>query len=189
MRNYISRILEQYSEVEVVSDGEAALNAVHRNPPDLILSDIMMPKLDGFSLLSALRRDPTLKAIPVTLLSARAGEDARVEGLQAGTDDYLAKPFNVRELLARIKANLNLELQLAYQEAEEARQVSEDRFKELFNQAAAGIAETDLTGKFLLVNQRYCEMVGRSQPELLQMRLEDITHPSFRKGLRASKGA
>jgi PAS domain S-box-containing protein len=177
MRNYVSRLLEQHSEVEMVSDGEAALDAARQNPPDLILSDIMMPIIDGFSLLSALRREPTLKAIPVILLSARAGEEARVEGLQAGADDYLVKPFNAQELLARVKANLNLELQQAYQEAEEARQISEERFRGFFNQAAAGIAETDLTGRFLLVNQRYCEMVDRSQHELLQMRIQDITHP------------
>lgn len=177
MQNYLSRLLKQYCEVEGVPDGEAALSAARQRLPDLILSDIMMPKMNGFSLLAAVRNDPTFKAIPVILLSARAGEDARVEGLQAGADDYLVKPFNARELLARVKANLNLELQQAYQEAEEARQVSEDRFKSLFNQAAAGIAETDLTGRFLLVNQRYCDMVGRSQEELLTHRMQDITHP------------
>jgi PAS domain S-box-containing protein len=177
MRNYVFRLLEPYCEIETVSNGEEALVATQRQQPDLILSDIMMPKVDGFELLSLLKNNPSLKTIPLILLSARAGEDARVEGLQAGADDYLVKPFNARELLARVKSNLNLELHRARQVAEEAQQVSEERYKSLFNQAAAGIAQTDLSGKFLLVNQRYCEMVGRSQEELLGLRMQDITHP------------
>jgi PAS domain S-box-containing protein len=177
MRNYVHRLLEPYCEVEKVSDGEEAYTAAQKAPPDLILSDIMMPKMDGFELLSYLKSDSSLKTIPVILLSARAGEEARVEGLQAGADDYLVKPFNAQELLARVKANLNLELHYARQEAEEARWHSEEQFKGLFNQAAAGIAQTDLIGKFILVNQRYCDMVGRCQEELLQLCMQDITHP------------
>lgn len=99
-----------------------------------------------------------------------------MEGLQAGADDYLVKPFNARELLARVKANLNLELQRARHEVKEAKQESEERFKTLFNQVATGIAQTDLNGKFILVNQRYCEMIGRSQAELQQLRMQDFTH-------------
>lgn len=177
MRRYVSRLLEPYCEVETVANGEEALTAAERTQPDLILSDIAMPKLDGFELLAKLRNNSSLKTVPVILLSARAGEEARVEGLQAGADDYMVKPFNARELLARVKANLNLELHRARQEAEDARQISEDRYKSLFNQAAAGIAQTDLNGRFLLVNQRYCEMVGRSQAELLALRMQDITDP------------
>lgn len=182
MRNYVFRLLEPYCELEAVSNGVEALVAVRRQQPDLILSDILMPEMDGFELLSRLKTDPALKTIPVILLSARAGEEARVEGLQAGADDYLIKPFNARELLARVRSNLNLELHRARQEAEEAQHDSEERYKSLFNQAAAGIAQTDLNGRFLLVNQRYCEMVGRSLDELLGLRMQDITHPEDRQG-------
>jgi two-component sensor histidine kinase len=85
-----------------------ALAAAARHKPDLVLADVMMPRLDGFGLLREVRADPTLADIPVVLLSARAGEDASIEGLDAGADDYLVKPFSARELLARVNANLKM---------------------------------------------------------------------------------
>jgi signal transduction histidine kinase/DNA-binding response OmpR family regulator len=108
MRDYVRRLLSGLYEVEAVEDGQAALEAAWRQRPDLVLSDIMMPRLDGTSLLSALRADADLKDLPVIFLSARAGEEARVEGLKMGADDYLVKPFSARELLARVAANLEL---------------------------------------------------------------------------------
>lgn len=177
MRNYISRLLEPYCQFKAVSDGKLALQSARQNPPDLILSDIMMPNMDGFTFLSTLRRDTILRTVPVILISARAGEEARIEGLQAGADDYLVKPFNGRELQARVKANLNLELQQARLAAEEAKKESEEKFRLIFNQAAAGIAQTDLSGRFLLVNQRYCDIVGRTFKDLMQLHIQDITHP------------
>ena len=80
-----------------------------RDPPDLVLTDVMMPNLDGFGLLGALRADPVTTGVPVIMLSARAGEEGTVEGLEAGADDYLIKPFAARELLARVRANLELD--------------------------------------------------------------------------------
>lgn len=109
MRDYLCRLLvAQGYAVEVASDGEAALAAARNNSPDLILSDIMMPRLDGFGLLRAIRGDKALAGIPVVLLSARAGEDAKIEGLGAGADDYLTKPFAARELLARVATNIQM---------------------------------------------------------------------------------
>ncbi|MBD1806859.1 response regulator [Microcoleus sp. FACHB-SPT15] len=108
MRDYVKRLLSQHYEVETVADGMAALEAVRRQRPNLVLTDVMMPRLDGFGLLRELRADPTTKEIPIILLSARAGEESRVEGLEAGADDYLIKPFAARELLARVEANLKL---------------------------------------------------------------------------------
>ena len=84
----------------------AALEAVQRRPPDVIVSDVMMPGLDGFQLLAALRGDDATRTIPFILLSARAGEEARIDGLHAGADDYLVKPFSARELIARVDAQL-----------------------------------------------------------------------------------
>ncbi|HEY3495989.1 MAG TPA: ATP-binding protein [Polyangiaceae bacterium] len=104
MRDYVERLLRGQYDVETVGDGREALDAVRRRVPDLVLSDVMMPKLDGFGLLAALRSDDRLKALPVVLLSARAGEAARVEGLRLGADDYLVKPFSARELLTRVAA-------------------------------------------------------------------------------------
>jgi PAS domain S-box-containing protein len=108
MRGYVSRLLSPHYEVEAVDDGNAALQAARRKRPDLILSDVMMPVLDGIGLLRDIRADPMLRDLPVILLSARAGEDARLEGLQSGADDYLAKPFSTRELVVRVAANLTL---------------------------------------------------------------------------------
>ena len=108
MREYVRRLLAQRYEVEAVADGQAALEAARRTRPALVLSDVMMPRLDGFALLRELRADPELRTVPVVLLSARAGEDSRVGGLEAGADDYLVKPFSARELLARVTSNLEL---------------------------------------------------------------------------------
>ena len=109
MRNYVGRLLRAGGfRVEAVTDGKKALAGARRLKPDLVLSDVMMPELDGFGLLTAFRKDPELRDTPVLLLSARAGEEARVEGLSAGADDYLVKPFSARELLARVGAKLRL---------------------------------------------------------------------------------
>jgi PAS domain S-box-containing protein len=108
MRQYLRRLLCEHYHVEAVSDGQAALDAVRRSRPDLILSDVMMPRLDGFGLLREIRADQALCALPVILLSARAGEESRAEGMQAVADDYLVKPFGARELLARVSAHLQM---------------------------------------------------------------------------------
>ncbi|HEY3458652.1 MAG TPA: ATP-binding protein [Bryobacteraceae bacterium] len=108
MRDYIRRLLESQYEVVAVSNGEEALGAALAALPDLVLTDIMMPILDGFGLLKELRADDRTRTIPIILLSARAGEESRVEGLDAGADDYLIKPFSARELRARVEAHLSL---------------------------------------------------------------------------------
>jgi signal transduction histidine kinase len=127
MLEYVRRLLTaQGYEVEAVADGAAALAAARRRAPDLLLTDVMMPRLDGFGLLRAIRGDPGLSDLPVVMLSARAGEEAKIEGLDASADDYLIKPFAARELLARVAANI----QMARFRRETAREVmrSEQRF-------------------------------------------------------------
>jgi signal transduction histidine kinase len=108
MREYVSRLLAERYDVLAVPDGKAALAAALENPPDLVLSDVMMPLLDGVGLLAELRAHVRTRTIPVILLSARAGEEAALVGLDAGADDYLAKPFSARELLARVRTHLDL---------------------------------------------------------------------------------
>jgi signal transduction histidine kinase len=108
MRDYLGRILRQQFTVEVVRDGAEALAAARAHLPDLVLTDVMMPHLDGFGLLRALREHPLTAEIPVVLLSARAGEEARVDGYQSGADDYLVKPFSARELLAKVASLIQL---------------------------------------------------------------------------------
>ena len=118
MRAYIGRLLGGRFHLETVPDGKSALDAIRARRPDLVLADVMMPGLDGFALLRAIRSDRRLSGIPVILLSARAGEEARIEGLQAGADDYLTKPFTSRELLAVVRSHI--ELARARQQALEA---------------------------------------------------------------------
>jgi signal transduction histidine kinase len=122
MRDYVRRLLSDKYEVETVADGEAALQSARAKEFDLVLSDVMMPKLDGFGLLQALRSEERTHTLPVILLSARAGEESRVEGMGAGADDYLVKPFSARELLARVEAHLNLQRE---------RRRSEEKLEEL----------------------------------------------------------
>lgn len=106
MRAYLSRLLRPHYAVGTAADGEQALAAIARTPPDVILTDVMMPRLDGVALLQQLRSDPHTARLPVIVLSARAGEEAAIEGLNAGADDYLVKPFTGPELLARVRAAL-----------------------------------------------------------------------------------
>jgi signal transduction histidine kinase len=108
LRDYVAQMLASDYAVEAVADGEAALAAVRRELPNLVLSDVMMPNLDGFGLIQALRADVKTRNIPIILLSARSGQESAIVGLDAGADDYLSKPFTARELLARVKTHVEL---------------------------------------------------------------------------------
>ncbi|HCI81959.1 MAG TPA: hypothetical protein DHW02_19970, partial [Ktedonobacter sp.] len=109
MRDYLAFLLNNAGyTVEAVENGRVALTALQGRLPDLLLSDVMMPELDGLQLLRQVRADPRTQRLPVILLSARAGEEAAIEGLELGTDDYLMKPFSARELLARVRTNVEL---------------------------------------------------------------------------------
>ena len=129
MRQYLASLLGSRCELEAVPDGAAAEEAIRRRRPDLVLSDVMMGRVDGFELLRRLRSDPATREIPFILLSARAGEEARIEGAQAGADDYVVKPFAARELLARVATHL--ELARVRREAEAGRRAAERRYREL----------------------------------------------------------
>jgi signal transduction histidine kinase len=108
MRGYVKSLLEGRYTVEAVADGNAAVEATRARVPDLVLSDVMMPGMDGFGLVQALKASERTARVPIILLSARAGEEATVEGLRSGADDYLVKPFGARELLARVEGCLRL---------------------------------------------------------------------------------
>lgn len=125
LRGYIARLLSKAGyEVETAADGEAALSAARARKPDLLITDVMMPRLDGFGLLKAVREDSSIRDLPIIMLSARAGEEAKVEGLDAGADDYLTKPFSARELLARAAANIEM-ARLRRETEEELRRLNE----------------------------------------------------------------
>ncbi|AXX31301.1 SpoIIE family protein phosphatase [Actinosynnema pretiosum subsp. pretiosum] len=109
MREYLTRLLRSAGyRVRAVADGRAALEEVRARTPDLVVTDVMMPRLDGLGLVAALRADQRTAGVPVVLLSARAGQEASIEGLAAGADDYLVKPFAAADLLARVRANVEL---------------------------------------------------------------------------------
>jgi PAS domain S-box-containing protein len=130
MRKYVQRLLAADYQVIAVGDGEEAFVKAVQHVPDLILSDIMMPRLDGFGLLQKLKTNLSTRNIPIIFLSARAGEEAKVEGLKAGADDYLTKPFSSRELLARVNNHITIS---------NARRKTEREFYNLFLQSPAHI--------------------------------------------------
>lgn len=108
MREYVAQCLSDVGSVVVAADGLQALEALERWPIDLVVSDVMMPRLDGESLLVRIREHPASADLPVQLLSARAESTAVVDGLARGADDYVAKPFSREELVARVRAHLEL---------------------------------------------------------------------------------
>jgi signal transduction histidine kinase len=108
MREYVRSLLAVRFDVVGASNGRAALEQIQLRTPDLVLTDVMMPEMDGFALLQALRENPATALIPIIMLSALAGEEARIEGVESGADDYLTKPFTARELIARVDAQLKM---------------------------------------------------------------------------------
>jgi len=163
MRNYVSRLLGERYEIVAASDGETALEIVGSRSPELVISDIMMPRLDGFGFLRALRQNPLTRTIPVILLSARAGEDPLVEGLQAGADDYLAKPFSARELLARVDAALRLA---------RVRREAQERIVNIWESISDGIVILDRDWHYIYINSAAGKM-GLDRSKLLGKTLWD----------------
>jgi signal transduction histidine kinase/DNA-binding NarL/FixJ family response regulator len=155
MRDYLRRLLVARWRVTVCGNGREALEALAADLPDLLITDVMMPELDGFGLLAAVRANPLTRQLPVMMLSARAGEESRVEGLEAGADDYVVKPFSARELVARV------ETQLLRAEMRAIERAHRQRMAEVFQQAPAAIAI--LRGPahvFELANPAYLGLVG-----------------------------
>lgn len=165
MRNYVQRLLSGQFQVITATDGEDAFDKVLRYDPDLLLSDLMMPKLDGFGLLEKIRRHPDTKNLPVIFLSARAGEEAKVEGLDAGADDYLVKPFSAKELLARVDANIKIA---------KNRIAAENNLRNVISQSP--VATTLLKGpSFIIeiVNERGLELWGRTYEQVINLPLAE----------------
>jgi PAS domain S-box-containing protein len=165
MRAYVWQLLAPQYLVETVADGEQALAATRRQRPELILSDVMMPRLDGFGLLKAIRGDEELRDVPVILLSARAGGESRIEGLDAGADDYLFKPFTARELLARVGALIELT---------RSRAQSEQRLRLALTSIQDQFFLLDENWRYTLVNRRVIELTGRAERDLVGHSLFEI---------------
>ncbi|XGV98545.1 MAG: ATP-binding protein [Leptolyngbya sp. BL-A-14] len=179
MQNYVKRLLNQYWHVETAQDGVEALEIIARQPPDLVLSDVMMPNLDGFGLLHALRNDTRTKEIPFILLSARAGEESRIEGLEAGADDYLTKPFSARELLARVESNLKLAQlrQKAAQQEQTLRlevQAAKDNLEHVLSRIGDQFIALDREWCYTYANDRVTEVTGIKRENLIGQNLWDL---------------
>ncbi len=184
MREYLRDLLAPYYSVEAVADGEEALAAIARRRPDLVLSDVMMPRVDGFALLKTLRADDSLRSIPLFLLSARAGEESRIEGLAAGADDYLAKPFSARELMARISAHL--ELARVRREAMAALAESEERLRLALDAASMATFVWDLDSGAAQPDARTRALLGLPPQSTLTFKqaLDTMIHPEDEPGYR-----
>ena len=185
MREYVTGLLGWKHEVILAATGKQALEAALRTRPDLVVTDVMMPEMDGFALLEALRRDPSTRTVPVIMLSARAGEEASIGGLEAGADDYLTKPFSARELVARVEAQIKMsqlrqEIGKAKQFAWEALEHLPDAFctfdsayrVTFMNRAANAIAE-----------QSGMSHLGKSLWELYPMLLGTVVETHSRKAM------
>ena len=184
MRDYLRQLLGQRYQVRVAADGEAALESIRESRPDLLLSDVMMPRLDGVGLIRALRADPHLADLPVILLSARAGGEASEEGLAAGADDYLVKPFAARELLARIASTLQLaRIRRAANEQERALQRTGERFRVALRHAPVTVYNCDRALRYTWV----ANPVGFAAEDVLGRRDDDLLLPDDAARLTAFK--
>jgi PAS domain S-box-containing protein len=178
MRAYVHRLLRERFHVTAVADGQAALDAARAHKPDLILSDVMMPRLDGFGLLRELRADPQLCEIPVILLSARAGEDARIEGLEAKADDYLIKPFRARELLALVESHLKMS-QFRHEATEAVRRAERDAslLASIVESSDDAIVSKNLDGIVMSWNQGAERLFGYTAAEVIGKSIEILIPP------------
>jgi CheY-like chemotaxis protein len=187
MRDYLTRLLRQYWDVEAVADGVAALEAMRRHRPDLVLTDVMMPRADGIAVLRAVRADTELRSLPVILLSARAGEESRVEGLEVGADDYLVKPFSARELLARVNAHLEMARvrRAALDERERVNEIirkEEARFRSLVEATSSIVWHADASGATTHV-PRWDRVTGQTQALYQGGGWLEAAHPDDREAL------
>ncbi len=166
MRRYLRRILKEHWSVETCSDGLRALAKVRKSLPELVIADLMMPGLDGLSLLNALREDTKTAEVPVMVLSARSNEEASIEALNAGADDYLPKPFSAQELIARVavqlaRARLRQAERLARETAEKSN-VLKDELVAVLSQSLRNPLNAMLTTIGMLKDQSFGEETWRA---------------------------
>jgi PAS domain S-box-containing protein len=178
LRDYLHRLLAPRYHVRTASEGEEALRMATEQPPDLVLSDVMLPGLNGLELTARLRGHARTAVLPILLLSARAGEEARIEGLDAGADDYLVKPFSARELLARVAAHLAA-ARVRHQ-AEAMRREMDERMRTALSAANAGSWSLGPRPEQVMWSPEIYEMLGlddhRDQPASVALALSRI-HP------------
>ena len=184
MRNYVASLLAGSYRVELAVDGADALRRVEQRLPDLVLTDVMMPNVNGFALLAALRNSPRTAALPVIMLSARAGEDGVYDGLEAGADDYVTKPFSARELLARVRVNLEFDrAKRARAELETSRALLDE------TQRLARVAswEIDVATGRISTSPEFARMLKLTPDQVAELDVEkmlsELAHPRDRQQL------
>lgn len=195
MRDYVRRLLSEEYEVVAVGNGESALEQARARRPDLILSDIMMPRMDGFSLLETVRGDETLRGVPVILLSARAGEESRLDGLQLGADDYLVKPFSARELLVCVRSHLAL-AEIRRQGEEQLRRITAEavaataKFRAVFEQTTVFAGIMSKEGVLVEANRLCLDACGYQAEDVLGLKYWETgwwrNFPESREKIRAA---
>jgi PAS domain S-box-containing protein len=184
MRNYLTRLLSDKFAVKAVANGRQAIESLREFIPELVISDVMMPDVDGYELMSYFKNSQETAHIPFILLSAKAGEEAKIEGLDSGADDYLIKPFSGRELISKIKSQLKIK---------QSRERAERYLHSLLMQAPAGICV--LSGPafvYELVNPLYQqlfpgrELLGKplleAIPEIKGQPIWDILQEVYHSG-------
>ncbi|HEX7793393.1 MAG TPA: PAS domain-containing protein, partial [Vicinamibacterales bacterium] len=174
MRAYVSRLLGERWVVTAVADGAAALAAAKAETPDIVVADVMMPEMDGFELLMALREEPSTRSVPVILLSARAGEEATLKGLAAGADDYLIKPFSAKDLLARVDAQWNRA------QARRAVRGRMAQIESLLDNAPLGVYLVDQDFRIAHINPVACATFG-DIPGLVGRDFDSVIHLLWNK--------
>ena len=165
MRRYVNRLLSGKYHVLEAGDGAEALRIVQAQRPDLVLTDVMMPLLDGFQLVEALRAAPETASVPVIMLSARAGEGSQIEGLSAGADDYLVKPFSGGELMARVEARLELAT---------LRRKTDAHIAQTLDSITDGLVTFDADWRYTYANGEALRMIGYEWEKLRGQRLWDL---------------
>lgn len=178
MREYITRLLNPSYNVIPAANGEHALVEARASRPDLVLADVMMPGLDGFGLLRELRGDDRTRNIPLILVSARAGEESRIEGMNAGADEYLVKPFSAGELLARVGATLTLSRMR--REAADALRESEERYRLLSESVPQLVWSCDAEGRCDYLSSQWRAYTGVPEADQLGYKWLAALHPEDR---------
>ena len=171
LRDYASRLLSDAYDVTAVRNGVEALDAARAHRFDAIISDVMMPEMDGFELLKAVRADPVLSTMPFIMLSARAGQEDAVEGVTIGADDYIAKPFSADELLARVSANL-----YASEMRQQAWRLSEQQFRTFAEAVPVIVWSATPDGAIDWYNKRWYEYTGLTPEESLGWGWQAVPH-------------
>ncbi|MHC5085387.1 MAG: PAS domain S-box protein [Planctomycetota bacterium] len=168
--------------VRQANESHVAIESAMAQPPKLILLDVKMPEMDGFEVCRRLKQDERTREIPIIFINSLQDTQHRALGFEAGGVDYISTPFNEPEVLARVRTHMelrNMQLNLEKVISTRITEISERErlYRTMFEMTAVGIAQLSTDGNFLHINQRFCDIVGYSREEMLELTFQDITHP------------